>query len=224
MNVPQGTRHLERSVLRAYAAGDLHGPAGEAAEAHLLGCPVCRAQVVAWRAELTRQVEALPLAGELPPLHRPVLQRTLPPTFRRPRWSSLALTGLAALGLGWGVWQRVQVAALRAEQRQVAGWLAQPDVSLLSLQDTRQQPAGRVLVLPSRRVLFVLPPPARGQVYQVWVAANWKRGDPLTPQGNSRRGTFSADVGRNDYVCVSLENAAGPPPARPTQILGWTML
>ncbi|WP_188969822.1 hypothetical protein [Deinococcus aerolatus] len=90
----------------------------------------------------------------------------------------------------------------------------------------KDQPAGHLLLLPSREVLFVLPPPAPGKVYQVWVASNWKRGDPLTPSTRSVRGVLSASVGGGDYVCISLEDEgrdmAGQ--SRPTLVLGWASL
>ncbi|AWN23587.1 hypothetical protein DKM44_10395 [Deinococcus irradiatisoli] len=216
--------HLADATLRAYALGDLPLPAQQAAEGHVLGCPLCRAQVIRWRDDFAAQVDALPSAGRLPPLRRPhgaPAKRHLPP-----RWSALTLPGLlmlSVLALGWGGWQQHQASALRAEQRQVAGWLAQPQLKVLAMQDTKRRPTGQLLLLPSREVLFVLPPPAPGKVYQVWVAAHWHRGDKLTPQLSSRRGTFSASVGENDYVCVSLEDA-GRQPTKPSRILGWSMV
>jgi hypothetical protein len=63
-------------------------------------------------------------------------------------------------------------------------------------------------------------------VYQVWVASNWKRGDPLTPSARSARGVVAASVEGRDYVCVSLEDAgrAMAGQTRPTRVLGWTSL
>ncbi len=232
--------HPDLGTLRAYAVGDLSGPGQAETEAHLLGCAACRAQVVAWRAELAAQVEALPPAGELPPLRRTLW---LPPqaaarragtgnppsSTRSPRWLAATLISALALtagALGWGGWQVAQANTLRAEQRQVAGWLAQPGVSVLGLRAKDQPTAGHLLLLPSREVLFVLPPPAPGKVYQVWVASNWKRGDPLTPTTRSAHGVLAASVGGGDYVCVSLEDAGRDMTGqtRPTLILGWASL
>ncbi len=232
--------HPEATVLRAYAVGDLHGSSQVQTEAHLMGCAVCRAQVVAWRNELVAQVEALPRAGELPPLRR-TLRLTPQPTTSRthsgasrpsphaPRWLAVALIcalTLATGAIGWGGQQQAQANALRAEQRQVAGWLAQPGVSVLGLRARNKPAAGHLLLLPSREVLFVLPPPAPGKVYQVWVASNWKRGDPLTPTARSARGVLSASVGGGDYVCISLEDEGRDMTGqtRPTLVLGWTSL
>ena len=233
--------HPAPATLQAYALGDLPGPAQRLTEAHVLDCPACRAQVLACRSGFVRQVEALPAAapiqrpGEtpLPPLRRPEASRAP----RRPaasRWPSLARVGalLVVVGLGWaGLSGREraaqhQTAVLAAEQRQVASWLAQPGVRLLRLTDRQRRPSGHLLLLPSREVLFVLPPAPSGQVYQVWVAAHWKRGDPLTPATRSARGLLSAPVGANDYVCVSLEDARRDMTGqtRPTELLGWTML
>lgn len=223
--------HPDVDLLRAYAVGDLHGAAGAQAEAHLLACRVCRTQVVAWRTELAAQVDALPAAGPLPP-RRPRMARSGPsgpaprrrpaPTFVRPA----ALLVLAAAALVWGGGQHVQVTALRAEQRQVADWLARPGVAVLELSARNPSAAGHLLLLPGREVLFVLPPPTPGKVYQVWVASNWKRGDPLTPSARSARGVLAASVEGRDYVCISLEDAgrsmAGQ--TRPTVVLGWTSL
>ncbi|GGO38763.1 hypothetical protein [Deinococcus humi] len=234
MNAP----HPERSVLRAYAVGDLSGQVQRQTESHLLSCGACRAQVVAWREEFATQVESLPSAGELPPLRR-TLRLTAPASASRghtprlpssSRRSGLALpVGLALLcaaAIGWGGWQQTQVSVLRAEQRQVAGWLAQPGVSVLNLQARDNPSTGHLLLLPTREVLFVLPPPAPGKVYQVWVASNWKRGDPLTPSTRSTRGVLGASVGSGDYVCVSLEDERRDMTGqtRPTLVLGWTSL
>lgn len=236
MNAP----HPDVNVLRAYAVGDLHGSAQAQTEAHLLGCAACRAQVVAWRDELAAQVEALPRAGELPPLRRTLrltpqananqtqTRRPLSSP-RQPRWLAVVLTSALALTAGalvWGGWQGSQANALRAEQRQVAGWLAQPGVSVVGLRAKDQPTAGHLLLLPSREVLFVLSPPAPGKVYQVWVASNWKRGDPLTPTTRSARGIVAASVGGGDYVCISLEDAGRDMTGqtRPTLILGWASL
>ncbi|CAM4448083.1 hypothetical protein [Deinococcus marmoris] len=230
--------HPDMNVLRAYAVGDLGGPAQAETEAHLLGCAACRAWVVAWRAELVAQVEALPLVGEVPPLRRTLRlpARAAPgaPAGRKrfvsPRPSAFALPVVLALlgagAIGWGGWQQVQANALRAEQRQVAGWLAQPGVSVVGLRAKDQPTAGHLLLLPSREVLFVLPPPAPGKVYQVWVASNWKRGDPLTPTTRSAHGVLAASVRGGDYVCVSLEDAGRDMTGqtRPTLILGWASL
>jgi len=237
--------HPAPATLQAYALGDLPGPAQRLTEAHVLNCSACRAQVLACRSELVRQVEALPAAvpveTALPPLRRPGVSRAS--VLRQPavsRWPSLArvgvllmVAGLGWAGLGWAglngreraAAQR-QTAVLAAEQRQVAGWLAQPGVRLLGLTDRQRRPSGHLLLLPSREVLFVLPPAPSGQVYQVWVAAHWKRGDPLTPATRSARGLLSAPVGVNDYVCVSLEDARRDMTGqtRPTKLLGWTML
>ena len=234
MNAP----HPERSVLRAYAVGDLSGQAQRQTESHLLACEACRTQVIAWREELAAQVEALPRAGELPPLRR-TLRLTAPasagrshvlrpsPSSRRHGFAlPVGLALLCAGAIGWGGWQQAQVSGLRAEQRQVAGWLAQPGVSVLKLQARDNPSAGHLLLLPTREVLFVLPPPAPGKVYQVWVASNWKRGDPLTPSTRSARGVLGASVGSGDYVCVSLEDEGRDMTGqtRPTLILGWTSL
>ena len=230
--------HPDVTMLRAYAVGDLHGPVQAETEAHLMGCAACRAQVVAWRAELVAQVEALPGAGELPPLRRTL---RLPPRaapgqapgrkrLPSPRPSTFVLPILLVLlgagAIGWGGWQQAQANALRAEQRQVAGWLAQPGVSVLGLRVKNEPTGGHLLLLPSREVLFVLPPPAPGKVYQVWVASNWKRGDPLTPTTRSAHGVLAASVGGGDYVCVSLEDAGRDMTGqtRPTLILGWASL
>ncbi|WP_161883265.1 hypothetical protein [Deinococcus alpinitundrae] len=239
--------HPAPTTLQAYALGDLPGPAQRLTEAHVLNCSVCRAQVLACRSELVRQVEALPAAlpveTVLPPLRRPEVSRA-PVLWRPPavlHWPSLARVGalLLVAGLDWAglSWAGLggsgreraaqqQTAVLAAEQRQVARWLAQPGVRLLSLTDRQRRPSGHLLLLPSREVLFVLPPAPSGQVYQVWVAAHWKRGDPLTPATRSARGLLSAPVGVNDYVCVSLEDARRDMTGqtRPTKLLGWTML
>ncbi|CAM3553367.1 hypothetical protein [Deinococcus frigens] len=231
------TPHPDVNVLRAYAVGDLGSPAQAQAEAHLLGCAACRAQVVVWRDELAAQVEALPPAGKLPPLRRTL---RLPPQSapghapgKRPRSlrpSAFALPAILALlgagAIGWGGWQQAQANALRAEQRQVAGWLAQPGVAVLGLRAKDRPAAGHLLLLPSREVLFVLPPPAPGKVYQVWVASNWTRGDPLTPSTRSAHGVLAASVGGGDYVCVSLEDAGRDMTGqtKPTLILGWASL
>ncbi|CAM4088921.1 hypothetical protein [Deinococcus marmoris] len=234
MNAP----HPDVNVLRAYAVGDSNGPAQAQTEAHLLSCAACRAQVVMWRDELAAQVEALPRAGELPPLRRTLRLSARaapgraagrgPRSFTRP--SAFALPVILALlgagAIGWGGWQGSQANALRAEQRQVAGWLAQPGVSVVGLRAKDQPTARHLLLLPSREVLFVLPPPAPGKVYQVWVASNWKRGDPLTPTTRSARGVLAASMGGGDYVCVSLEDAGRDMTGqtRPTLILGWASL
>lgn len=232
--------HPDANELRGYAVGDLNGPSQTQAEAHLLGCAACRAQVVTWRNELAAQVEALPRAGEVPPLRRTL--RLTPqasasrthsgaprPSSHTPRWLAVALVCalvLATGAIGWGGQQQAQASALRAEQRQVADWLAQPGVSVLGLRAREKPAAGHLLMLPSREVLFVLPLPAPGKVYQVWVASNWKRGDPLTPSTRSTRGVLSASVGGGDYVCVSLEDEGRDMTGqtRPTLVLGWTSL
>lgn len=216
--------HPDPTTLRAYAVGDLPAAQAAAVEAHALGCDLCRAQIVAWRGELVQMVEALPGAGPLPPMRVQPAPAAPLPARRAGRWPLVAgLAGLLALtGLGWGAQQRAHVAALRADQNRVAGWLAQPGLSVLQLRDRKRQPSGRLLVLPDRRALFVLPDPAPGQVYQAWVASNWKRGDRLTLASSSRRGVFEVSVGANDYICVSLEASGGA--AQPTQVLGWTKL
>jgi anti-sigma factor RsiW len=165
--------HPAVDLLRAYAVGDLQGAAEAQTEAHLLACPVCRTQVVAWRAELAAQVDALPAAGPLPP-RRPRPARSArsggargPAPLRRPApalFRTAALVVLGASALAWGGWQRGQVNALRAEQRQVAAWLAQPGVTVLELSARNQPTAGHLLLLPGREVLFVLPPPTPGTV------------------------------------------------------------
>lgn len=234
------TVHPDANILRAYSVGHLQGQAQVQIELHLLTCAPCRLQVVTWRDEVVAQVEALPSAGDLPPLRRPLTltpqsttNGTHPgasrPFSHAPRWLTVALAGAVALAtgaIGWGGQQQAQARALRAEQRQVAGWLAQPGVSVLGLRARDKPAAGHLLLLPSREVLFVLPPPAPGKVYQVWVASNWKRGDPLTPSTRSARGVLSASVGGGDYVCVSLEDEGRDMTGqtRPTLVLGWTSL
>ena len=233
--------HPEGGVLRSYAVGDLHGPVQTQTEAHVLSCAVCRAKVVAWRDELAAQVEALPRAGELPPLRRNLRlapqaaqrrsEATRPLVWAcRPRWPAYLLTATLALltvvSLGWGGWQQAQANTLRAEQRQVEYWLAQPEVAVVGLRAKDRPTAGHLLLLPTRKVLFVLPPPAPGKVYQVWVASNWKRGDPLTPSARSARGVLEDSVVKSDYVCISLEDEGRDMTGqtRPTLILGWTSL
>lgn len=228
--------HPSAVTLRAYALGDLPDSVQPPIENHLLSCPVCRDEVLAWRGELVSQVEALPIAmpssSALPPLRRPEARpvnrsQRLPAA---PRWPALALvsafTLLSLVGLVWASTQHSQAVALAAEQRQVADWLRQPDVKLLGLTDRQQRPTGHLLLLPSREVLFVLPPAPSGKTYQVWVAAHWKRGDPLTPTVRSSRGLLSASVDNNDYICVSLEDVRRDMTnqTRPTTLLGWTML
>ena len=113
---------------------------------------------------------------------------------------------LALAALGWAGVQRSQLITLQTEQRQVASWLADPGVKLVRLTGRQRQPSGQVLVSARREVLFVLPTPPPGKVYQVWVAAHWHRGDPLTPTVRSESGLVAAAVGENDYVCISLED------------------
>ncbi|AZI41937.1 hypothetical protein EHF33_03535 [Deinococcus psychrotolerans] len=232
--------HPEETVLRAYAVGDLSGQAQIRIETHLLDCAACRAQVVVWQNELVAQVEALPRAGELPPLRRTLrltsqasASRTRPKrphlSAHQPRWLVIVLTSaltLTAGAIGWGGWQQAQANTLRAEQRQVTDWLAQPGVAALGLRAKDRPAAGHLLLLPSREVLFVLPPPIPGKVYQVWVASNWKRGDPLTPSTRSAHSVLTASVSGSDYVCISLEDKSRDMTGqtRPALILGWASL
>ena len=78
--------------LLEYAIGALD-PAGRAeVEAHLTGCPQCRAEVAAWRALGELGPDPAPPGPEL--VHRVLLRSALgepPPATRRPAWFSVAL-------------------------------------------------------------------------------------------------------------------------------------
>ncbi|EYB69465.1 hypothetical protein DEIPH_ctg005orf0017 [Deinococcus phoenicis] len=221
--------HPTEATLRAYALGDLGAAQAEVTEQHALGCARCAAQVRAWRDELVSAIEALPTPDSVPPLRaRPEPPRASPsrahPAVPRGAWpAAAAVAGMLALAGGvWGGSQTSRLAGLRAEQAQVTRWLARSDLRVLTLKDVRREPSGRVLVLPDRRALFVLPEAPPGYVYAAWVARGWQRGDPMQLAQTSRAGVFEVNVGPNDYLCVSLE--VRRPGARPTRVLGWTFL
>ena len=160
-----------------------------------------------YQAELVSQIEALPISGQLPPYG----QRTAPKTTQP--------TGIQPLSRRWHPFARE---AAPTEQH-LAHWLSQPGVRLLALQDAEQHLTGQALLLPSREVLFVLPPPSPGKVYQVWVTANWQRGEPLIPVVQSGSGLLTASLGNSNYICLSLEDRrrAMANQTTPTQMLGW---
>lgn len=213
--------HPPADDLRAYALGDLPYPAAGEVDAHLAACEACRARVWAARAELVRLTEALPpLEPQAASWER--VRRRVRPAPPRP-WLVAAALALLALG-GWGLWQQRLSVGLRAEQQVISGWLARPDVTLVTLLGAARQPSGRVLLAADRTALFVLPPAPPGEVYHAWVGLKrgWKPGDPLRLARSSTGGVFQAEVGDSDYLCLSLER--DPAPTQPTHLLGWASL
>ena len=212
--------HLSSAQLRAYALGDLNPAAARRLEAHLQGCPACRERVLALREELVTLVEELPTAEPQAGSFALVQARSRARRTSRTPWLAAAVLALATFTLGWGLQERQMAASARQQQAVVAGWLARPDLRVLTLRSRQQKTAGRVL-LAADRALFVLPPPPAGQAYHAWVGLKrgWKYGDPMRLATSSRSGVFVVPLGDTDYLCYSLERAAQP--KRPSRVLGW---
>ncbi len=215
--------HPDRAHLRAFALGDLSAAGARRVEAHLHHCAACRGTVVALREELVALVD------ELPPVepHSGSFALVQARTRRRAAWApwlAAAAVALAVATAGWGVRERNLAVGARQRQAVVAGWLARPDLQVLTLRDRQRATSGRVLLASGRRALFVLPPPPPGEVYHAWVGMQrgWKYGDPVRLAGSSRSGVFEVALGSTDYLCFSLEREARP--ARPSHVIGWTSL
>ena len=228
-NVPPGALlpHTSVEQLRLYALGVL-GPADRLrVEAHLPVCPACRAVLGVRQSEVVRAVEALPVPEFLPTLHAPP-PRPAPTARGWPRTAQAAVAALALLtvtGLGWNLQQAAIQKSGQLERQEVTAWLARPDVRLVTLSDLHQRPSGRVLISADGEALFVLPDAPPSLEYRAWVARDWHPGQPMTLAHESPRGTFTVSLGRNDYLCLSLERPGAPRtgPAR-SQILGKAFL
>ncbi len=95
----------------------------------------------------------------------------------RPHWPAYAWAAAAAVvlvvsGVGvWGVRQASEAASLRDDQRILAYWMGNPDMTLTALQPTGEggdTRLGVLCVLPDGRALVLQPNPAgRGQTYVV---------------------------------------------------------
>ncbi|HEX7021495.1 MAG TPA: anti-sigma factor [Trueperaceae bacterium] len=217
-----------QDLLPDYALGTLGAEERARVEAHLEDCEACRTEVRRTSESLVRLVEALPEAPP-PPGAWDAIQARLPaassevpagvsqgPTRRPARsswrgWAALAALVLVLAGGWWGFGEVRQVERLRAEQQQVARWLAQPQVERMPLLDKAGDKLGGLLMLPDGRALFVLQhPPAAGRAYQAW----GHKGDRLVSLGVFERPVFEVPYEDYEALYLSLEPEAGS--GRPT--------
>ncbi|GAA5512439.1 hypothetical protein Dcar01_01153 [Deinococcus carri] len=206
-------------LLPGYVLGHLDAPEAETVEVHLLGCPVCRAEVARLRDALFSLADDLPLA--VPPsdtwdrIQARRAVRPPPPVSRPVLWpwlSTAVVVALLALG-GYTAWTRLAL----PQQASVQRWEAQGSTRLaLTSRDGRA--FGTLLVRPDGQALVVLDRPApTGQVYQAWgrQASGPRAGVPVS-LGLTDGTVMQVAWTGFDSLGISVEPMGGSPaPTRP---------
>lgn len=211
------------ALLPDYALGLLSEREAAEVKAHLQTCSECRRELRALNRTLTQVVETLPpvsppagswqkIQARLETPSNPASPSQAPappvPVFAsgRPRLRWLVAAGmcvfLAVGALFWGYHNQQTYQQVTREQRTVAGWLSNPEVTPIPLQDRDGQRLGSVLVRPDGQALFVLRElPERGLAYQAW---GHRDGD-LVSLSVSQRPIFQVPWEAYESLYLSLE-------------------
>ena len=237
------SEHQWGEAAAAYALGALSAEEASAFEAHLEGCPACRADVQAFREVAGHLAEGAPSAVPAPGLRERVLReaRRVRPLPRTPRrvplvpWLAAAASLLLAVAAGYGYlreragWRAAEqvVAVARdtiARQQGVITAVLAPDVSTVVLTSKGQPPSARLFWNPAQhRVVisvFRLPPAPAGRTYQLWAIAQGKPPVSVGTFNTAPNGRLIAamdvPVGLEFQVTAVTEEPAGGSP-QPTQ-------
>ena len=143
------------------------------------------------------------------------------PPSRTP-WLAAAACLLVAFGASWWGWQNEQrYQAVRADEQLVSRYLAQPNVTRVSLFDEQDTIIGAILVADKDAVFVMEDDPARARVYQAWghTSDDWTpdSGELLDSLGTSPDGVFKVSIAGFSGLYLSLEPPGGSP--QPTNAL-----
>lgn len=196
----QGERELQRELA---ASPELQAELAELREAFYAlpeAGPLETAPAGAWQAIRARRAARTP-----PAPHR---------GRARPWLAAAAALALAAVGFGWGEWQRERAAQLDREQRVLAYWMLDPDMTILRLEPPPgSETSGIVCLLPEGRTLLLQTrPPSGRDRYRVWGTEGGQR--TLIGETDGRMLVFD----RGGFERIEVE--IGPPGGADGILLG----
>ena len=233
------TGHPWFDLTAPYALGALEGEERVAFEGHLADCPICRAEVQAFREVSGVLADAVPAAAPPADLRARILRearQVRPITGRPPIIPWVAAAASVVLALVAANAYRLERSGRKAAERTIAetrdslgvrdsliATLLSPDVGTAGLAATGQPPSVRLFWSPSRRRVVIaayhLPPARVGRTYQLWAIAGGKPvslGTFNTAPTGSVRAVMDVPAGLSFQVTAVTEEPAGGSP-QPTQ-------